>query len=142
MKQQEAYMDIYVASGLFIYIPKNIRELISITFLEAPSLLDPVEEGGIVTNRFSGKNYELTLKELSMYNFIKKMESLVQKLSMNRRIRFEFKTYISGYNKDVQGKYGVVPTDLYLMTPESIIRDGIEWFEKTNPEACKILFEA
>jgi hypothetical protein len=28
------------------------------------------EEGGTVTNRFSGEEYELTAKELSMYDFI------------------------------------------------------------------------
>lgn len=27
-------------------------------------------EGGVVTNRFSGEEYELTAKELSMYDFI------------------------------------------------------------------------
>ena len=28
------------------------------------------KEGGVVTNRFSGEEYELTAKELSMYDFI------------------------------------------------------------------------
>ena len=69
------------------------------------------EEGGKVTNPFSGQSYELTADELSMYDFI-----------IGSALMLECKTMVS--NKII-----------------SDMRKGLDWFRKNNPEAYMILLD-
>ena len=69
------------------------------------------EEGGKVTNPFSGQSYELTADELSMYDFI-----------IGSALMLECRTMVS--NKII-----------------SDMRKGLDWFRKNNPEAYMILLD-
>lgn len=69
------------------------------------------EEGGKVTNPFSGQSYELTADELSMYDFI-----------IGSALMLECKTMVS--NKII-----------------SDMRKGLDWFRKNNPKAYMVLLD-
>ena len=69
------------------------------------------EEGGTVRNRFSGEEYELNNVELSMYDFV-----------MGSTIVLEMP---GGYKH----------------TDVSLLRKGLDWFRKNNPQAYMILLD-
>lgn len=69
------------------------------------------EEGGKVTNPFSGQSYELTADELSMYDFI-----------IGSALMLECRTMVS--NKII-----------------SDMRKGLDWFRKNNPKAYMVLLD-
>jgi hypothetical protein len=69
------------------------------------------EEGGVVSNRFSGEEYQLTSEELSMYDFI-----------MGATMVMEMNT-----------KY-----DTQMIAD---LRKGLEWFRENNSEAYMTLLD-
>ena len=69
------------------------------------------EDGGKVTNRFSGEEYKLTAEELSMYDFIMGAQ-LVLEMGM-----MENPTIVED------------------------LRKGLEWFRKNNPKAYMTLLD-
>jgi|TARA_R110000803_G_scaffold95652_3_gene163741 hypothetical protein len=70
------------------------------------------EEGGTVTNRFSGEEYELTNKELSMYDFI-----------MGATMVMEM---------------GGAPKGDSMVND---LRKGLEWFRENNNKAYMVLLD-
>ena len=68
-------------------------------------------EGETVQNRFSGEEYELNAMELSMYDFV-----------IGSTIVLEM---AGGYKH----------------TDVSLLRKGLDWFRKTNPEAYMTLLD-
>ena len=69
------------------------------------------EEGGVVSNRFSGGEMELTAKELSMYDFIMGATMMTE---MNM-------------------KY-----DTQMIAD---LRKGLEWFKENNSKAYMVLLD-
>ena len=69
------------------------------------------EEGGMVSNRFSGEEYQLTSEELSMYDFI-----------MGATIMMEMNV-----------KY-----DTQMIAD---LRKGLEWFKENNSKAYMVLLD-
>jgi len=69
------------------------------------------KEGATVRNRFSGEEYELNAMELSMYDFV-----------IGSTIVLE----MAGGHKH---------------TDVSLLRKGLDWFRKTNPEAYMVLLD-
>ena len=68
-------------------------------------------EGGVVTNRFSGEEYELTAKELSMYDFIMGA-TMVMEMGMK---------------------------DNHEMVAD--LRKGLQWFKDNNSKAYMVLLD-
>ena len=68
-------------------------------------------EGGVVTNRFSGEEYELTAKELSMYDFIMGA-TMVMEMGMK---------------------------DNHEMVVD--LRKGLQWFKDNNSKAYMVLLD-
>ena len=71
------------------------------------------EEGETVRNRFSGEEYELNNVELSMYDFVIG-SSILMEMSGN---------------------------DGYEYTDVDLLRKGLDWFRKNNPEAYMVLLD-
>jgi len=69
------------------------------------------EEGGVVSNRFSGEEYQLTSEELSMYDFIMGATMIIE----------------------VNIKY-----DTQMI---SDLRKGLEWFRENNSKAYMTLLD-
>ena len=69
------------------------------------------EEGATVRNRFSGEEYELNAMELSMYDFV------------------------IGATMVLEMPGGYKHTDV------SLLRKGLDWFRKNNPQAYMILLD-
>ena len=69
------------------------------------------EEGGMVSNRFSGEEYQLTSEELSMYDFIMGATMIIE----------------------VNIKY-----DTQMI---SDLRKGLEWFRENNSKAYMTLLD-
>tara|TARA_R110000765_G_scaffold145956_1_gene248320 strand:+ start:475 stop:738 length:264 start_codon:yes stop_codon:yes gene_type:complete len=72
------------------------------------------EEGGIVSNRFSGEQIELTAEELSMYDFI-----------MGATMMMEM-----GILKEEALEFGAKD-----------IRKGMDWFRESNSKAYMVLLD-
>ena len=70
------------------------------------------KEGGVVTNRFSGEEYELTAKELSMYDFIMGVTMIME-------------MGISCRNDEMIDE----------------LRKGIYWFKENNSKAYMVLLD-
>ena len=69
------------------------------------------EEGGTVTNRFSGEEYELNNVELSMYDFI--------------------------MGATITSEMGIFNTPHHIQE----LRKGLDWFRKNNPKAYMVLLD-
>ena len=69
------------------------------------------EEGGTVQNRFSGEEYELNNVELSMYDFV--------------------------MGATMVAEMGMFNTPHHV----KILRKGLDWFRKNNPEAYMVLLD-
>ena len=69
------------------------------------------EEGGAVTNRFSGEEYKLNNVELSMYDFI--------------------------IGATQMAEMGVFNTPHHIQE----LRKGLDWFRKHNPKAYMVLLD-
>ena len=69
------------------------------------------EEGGTVTNRFSGEEYELNNIELSMYDFI--------------------------MGASITAVMGIFNTPHHIQE----LRKGLDWFRKHNTEAYMVLLD-
>ena len=69
------------------------------------------EEGGVVTNRFSGEKYELTAKELSMYDFIMGV-TMVMEMGIK---------------------------DNHEMVVD--LQKGLQWFKENNSKAYMVLLD-
>jgi len=68
-------------------------------------------EGGVVTNRFSGEKYELTSEELSMYDFIMGA-TMVMEMGMK---------------------------DNHEMVVD--LQKGLQWFKENNSKAYMVLLD-
>ena len=71
------------------------------------------EEGAVVKNRFSGEEYELNNVELSMYDFVIGSSMLME----------------------------MCGNDGYEYTDVDLLRKGLDWFRKNNPEAYMVLLD-
>ena len=71
------------------------------------------EEGAVVQNRFGGGSIELNNVELSMYDFVIG-SSILMEMSGN---------------------------DGYEYTDVDLLRKGLDWFRKNNPEAYMVLLD-
>jgi len=69
------------------------------------------EEGGMVSNRFSGEEYQLTSEELSMYDFI-----MGATIMMEMNIKYDTQMIAD-------------------------LRKGLEWFRENNSEAYMTLLD-
>ena len=67
------------------------------------------EEGGMVSNRFSGEEYQLTSEELSMYDFI-----MGATIMMEMNIKYDTQMIAD-------------------------LRKGLEWFRENNSKAYMVL---
>lgn len=72
------------------------------------------DEGDLVTNPFSGEEYELNAEELSVYDYILGLQYLIDRAGVFNPISGEFQ-------KD--------------------LRIGLDWFRKNNAEAYMILLD-
>ena len=68
-------------------------------------------EGGVVTNRFSGEEYVLTAEELSMYDFI-----MGATLVMEMNVKYDTQMIAD-------------------------LRKGLEWFKENNSKAYMVLLD-
>ena len=69
------------------------------------------DDGGVVTNRFSGEEYQLTAEELSMYDFIMGATMMTE---MN------------------------IKYDTQMIAD---LRKGLEWFKENNSKAYMVLLD-
>ena len=69
------------------------------------------EEGGMVSNRFSGEEYQLTSEELSMYDFI-----MGATMMMEMNIKYDTQMIAD-------------------------LRKGLEWFRENNSKAYMVLLD-
>jgi len=69
------------------------------------------EEGGMVSNRFSGEEYQLTSEELSMYDFI-----MGATIMMEMNIKYDTQMIAD-------------------------LRKGLEWFRENNSKAYMVLLD-
>ena len=69
------------------------------------------EEGGMVSNRFSGDEYQLTSEELSMYDFI-----MGATMMMEMNIKYDTQMIAD-------------------------LRKGLEWFRENNSKAYMVLLD-
>jgi hypothetical protein len=72
---------------------------------------DTYDDGGVVTNRFSGEEYQLTAEELSMYDFIMGATMMTE---MN--IKYDTRMIAD-------------------------LRKGLEWFKENNSKAYMVLLD-
>ena len=72
------------------------------------------DEGDLVTNPFSGEEYELNAEELSVYDYILGLQYLIDRAGVFNPMSAEFQ-------KD--------------------LRIGLDWFRKNNAEAYMILLD-
>jgi len=69
------------------------------------------EEGGMVSNRFSGEEYQLTSEELSMFDFI-----MGATMMMEMNIKYDTQMIAD-------------------------LRKGLEWFRENNSKAYMVLLD-
>ena len=72
---------------------------------------DTYDDGGVVTNRFSGEEYQLTAEELSMYDFI-----MGATIMMEMNIKYDTQMIAD-------------------------LRKGLEWFKENNSKAYMVLLD-
>ena len=77
---------------------------------------DVYTEGSIVKNPFSGQEYELTAKELSMYDLIIGLQLVIE----------------SSYDGIFDPRIAPLQKDM---------AKGLTWFRKVNPEAYMVLLD-
>ena len=77
---------------------------------------DVYTEGAVVTNPFSGQEYELTAKELSMYDLIIGLQLVIE----------------SSYNGLFDPRTAPLQRDMAR---------GLSWFRGINPEAYMVLLD-
>ena len=76
---------------------------------------DIYSSGDVVTNPFSGQEYELTAEELSMYDLIK------------------------GLNWIIEFSGGFLNNKTFSLQKD--LRKGLDWFRINNPEAYMVLLD-
>ena len=79
---------------------------------------DVYEDGGIVTNPFSGQSIELDRHELSIYDFV---------IGSSRTLEYFFDTKQEPNNRTEE-----ITKDLHK---------GLDWFKKNNVEAYMVLLD-
>ena len=72
---------------------------------------DTYDDGGVVTNRFSGEEYQLTAEELSMYDFI-----MGATMVMEMNVKYDTQMIAD-------------------------LRKGLEWFRENNSKAYMTLLD-